>query len=175
MNDYPHDNSTLSAPSRRSFVGGTTVSAGAAALGLASRSVFGQAPRTRMDIVAFAQDATVVLAEGDHLDRPARHGIAHVSERTGRQREHHGCRLGQGQRDDRRRIRSAYDVARIDQANAHAAVARRDDGGVTKIGLRRFDGAYRSQIEFIQNAAMSKAEREGEMPLRRHKIESQSN
>ena len=58
MNDYPHDNSTLSAPSRRSFVGGTTVIAGAAALGLASRSVFGQAPRTRMDIVAFAQDAT---------------------------------------------------------------------------------------------------------------------
>ena len=58
MNDHPHDNSTLFAPSRRSFVGGTTVIAGAAALGLASRSVFGQTPRTRMDIVTFAQDAT---------------------------------------------------------------------------------------------------------------------
>src|SRR5258707_10909181 len=58
MNDHPHDNSTLFAPSRRSFVGGTAGIAGAAALGLASRSVFGQAPRTRMDIVPFAQDAT---------------------------------------------------------------------------------------------------------------------
>lgn len=58
MNDHPHDNSTLFAPSRRSFVGGTTVIAGAAALGLAAPSVFGQTPRTRMDIVTFAQDAT---------------------------------------------------------------------------------------------------------------------
>jgi hypothetical protein len=54
----PHGNSVLLAPSRRSFVGGTTVIAGAAALGLASPSVFGQTPRIRMDIVTFAQDAT---------------------------------------------------------------------------------------------------------------------
>jgi len=58
MNGYPHGNSALFTPSRRSFVGGTTAIAGAAALGLASRSVFGQTPRTRMDIVTFAQDAT---------------------------------------------------------------------------------------------------------------------
>jgi hypothetical protein len=58
MNDHPHGNSALFAPSRRSFVGGTTVIAGAAALGLASPSVFGQTPRIRMDIVTFAQDAT---------------------------------------------------------------------------------------------------------------------
>jgi Common central domain of tyrosinase/Polyphenol oxidase middle domain len=58
MNDDPHGNSTLFAPSRRMFVGGTTAVAGAAALGLAAPSVFGQTPRTRMDIVTFAQDAT---------------------------------------------------------------------------------------------------------------------
>jgi hypothetical protein len=46
------------APTRRVFVGGATAVAGAAALGLASPSVFGQTTRTRMDIVAFAQDAT---------------------------------------------------------------------------------------------------------------------
>jgi hypothetical protein len=48
----------LFTPSRRSFVGGTTVIAGAAALGLAPPSVFGQTPRIRMDIVTFAQDPT---------------------------------------------------------------------------------------------------------------------
>ncbi len=58
MNDHPHGNSALFAPSRRSFVGGTTAIAGAAALGLTSPSVFGQTPRIRMDIVTFAQDAT---------------------------------------------------------------------------------------------------------------------
>jgi hypothetical protein len=58
MNDYRHSNSTSFAPSRRSFVGGTTAIAGAAAMGLAAPSVFGQTPRTRMDIVTFAQDAT---------------------------------------------------------------------------------------------------------------------
>ena len=58
MNGYPHGNSASFAPSRRSFVGGTTAIAGAAALGLAAPSVFGQTPRTRMDIVTFAQDAT---------------------------------------------------------------------------------------------------------------------
>jgi len=58
MNDHPHGNSALFTPSRRSFVEGTTVIAGAAALGLASPSVFGQTPRIRMDIVTFAQDPT---------------------------------------------------------------------------------------------------------------------
>jgi len=57
MNDYRHGNSASFVPSRRSFVGGTTAIAGAAALGLAAPSVFGQTPRTRMDIVTFAQDA----------------------------------------------------------------------------------------------------------------------
>src|SRR5260370_30536840 len=78
MNDHPHDNSTLFAPSRRSFVGGTTVIPGAAALGLASRSVFGQSPRTRMDIVTFAQDPTRLAnfeaAVQDMMDRSAAHG-----------------------------------------------------------------------------------------------------
>jgi hypothetical protein len=50
-------NSLPFASSRRTFVAGTTAVAGAAAVGLASPSLFGQTTRTRMDIVTFARDA----------------------------------------------------------------------------------------------------------------------
>jgi len=44
--------------SRRSVVKGSAALLGVSVLGLASRSGYGQAPRTRMDIVTFAQDST---------------------------------------------------------------------------------------------------------------------
>src|SRR5712691_10349722 len=56
MSQHPRQNSSFAA-SRRTFVGGTAIVAGAAALGVASRLGFAQATRARMDIVTFAQDA----------------------------------------------------------------------------------------------------------------------
>src|SRR6476620_4933727 len=46
------------ATSRRSLVKAGAALFGVSVLGLASRSGYGQAPRTRMDIVTFAQDST---------------------------------------------------------------------------------------------------------------------
>jgi hypothetical protein len=60
---------------------------------------------------AFAQSVAFVLAERGDLDRPARHGVAHVTEEAGRQRKYDGGWLGDGQRRDQRRIGSVYDVA----------------------------------------------------------------
>ena len=39
----------------------------------------------------------------------------------------------------RARVGGVHDVARVDQAHAHAAVARRDDVGVVELGLRGLD------------------------------------
>lgn len=57
MDRHPSVNSLPLASSRRTFVAGTTALVGAAALGVASTSAFGQTLRTRMDIDTFAQDA----------------------------------------------------------------------------------------------------------------------
>lgn len=56
MSDRSHK--PFAQTSRRSVVKGGAVLLGVSALGLASRSVHGQAPRTRTDIATFAQDST---------------------------------------------------------------------------------------------------------------------
>ena len=55
---FSHVHLSRTAISRRSIVKGSVALAGVSALGLATRSVHSQtAPRVRMDIATFAQDA----------------------------------------------------------------------------------------------------------------------
>ena len=91
---------------------------------------------------------TLSRSIGGDLDRPARHGVTHVVERMRRQREQDRGRLGRvsiaiGP------VAGVHDVAGIDHADAHAAVARRDDGGVIELGLGGFDGGPSASIEAL--------------------------
>ena len=82
--------------------------------------------------------AVVLIVSGD-LDRTARHGVAHVIETARRQCEHDGGRLREYQRRQRALVVGMDDIAGIDQAHAHAAVARGSNGGVFELRLRSLD------------------------------------